>query len=114
LIGGIQLPGSVEPAGGWQWIDNDGPIPSNNWAAGEPNNANGGEDRLQFFGLGLNNIQSTWNDEREAPYSAVHGFVIETVPEPSSCAIIGIAALLIFQRVKLPNSKNLARKSPSC
>ncbi|MBS0196800.1 MAG: hypothetical protein JSR77_08585 [Planctomycetes bacterium] len=73
-LGGRQAPGSVEPAGGWGWVDGS-PFTYANWASGEPNNSNGGiEDRLQFFG-GQVLRGSSWND---LPGSfTVRGFVVE-------------------------------------
>jgi hypothetical protein len=52
-VGGFQPPGSPEPAGGWIWVNGEGPIPATNagpgyanWAGGEPNDA-GGEEGLR-------------------------------------------------------------------
>jgi parallel beta-helix repeat protein len=59
LLGGIQLPGSVEPDGGWQWVTGE-PLVYDNWRYDQPNNLNGAEDIIHFgWGGG---ITDTWND----------------------------------------------------
>lgn len=73
-IGGIQPPGSPEPAGGWQWVTGE-PFIFTNWAAGEPNDI-GNEDAIHLdgkgSGLGLwNDIPSNNNIHR------IGGYVIE-------------------------------------
>lgn len=54
-IGGTQLPGSVEPAGGWTWITGE-PFVYTNWNSGEPNNTGGTEDSIELVSGGR------WND----------------------------------------------------
>ena len=73
-IGGQQLPGSSEPAGGWEWVDGE-VFGYTNWATGEPNNVNGGiEDRAHFFGTNVPR-NSTWNDFPGG--FLLRGFVVE-------------------------------------
>ena len=72
-LGGVQNAGSVEPAGGWTWVTNE-PFVYTNWAFGEPNNLNGNEDRIQFFGQGIP-ASNTWNDA--AGSTVARGFVVE-------------------------------------
>lgn len=64
-LGGQQLPGSSEPAGGWQWITGE-PWAYTKWDGGEPNNTYGGgwgtsddttEEVLQYHHNGTH-----WND----------------------------------------------------
>lgn len=89
-IGGLQTPGSTEPAGGWSWANGEA-FTFNNWAPGEPNNFSGNqsnEDRIGFdHGVGVNGKQ--WNDLRGS--SLLNGYVVESptaltasVPEPGS------------------------------
>jgi hypothetical protein len=73
-IGGIQPPGSPEPAGGWQWSTGE-PFSYSNWGAAEPNNA-GGEDRIHYW---QNSAQ--WNDLNFGSF--LPGYVYEYSP-PSS------------------------------
>lgn len=73
-IGGLQLPGSLEPVSGWQWVDGEG-FSYTNWASGEPNNVNGGtEDRAHFFGSRVPR-NSTWNDYPSE--FLLRGYVVE-------------------------------------
>ena len=76
-LGGYQMPGSNEPAGGWNWLNGEGEFDYTAWAAGEPNNVNGVEHRVCFFGVGPNNRAATWNDASPSPWSEVLGYVIE-------------------------------------
>jgi hypothetical protein len=55
-LGGYQVPGSCEPGCGWRWVT-DEPMTFTNWAPGEPNDAHGGERRLQF-----SKWSALWND----------------------------------------------------
>jgi hypothetical protein len=76
-------------AGGWQWVNGEGPFPSNNlgpayanWAGGEPNNSGGVEDHVTAGRFGL---YGGWNDEGAAPQS-IAGFIVEyDVPRPAAC-----------------------------
>lgn len=78
-LGGYQLPGSVEPAGGWSWVTGE-PWVYSNWISGEPNNQYGGdvgvhpdgwhEEALHFW---LNS--GKWNDfPNDVPQN---GYIIE-------------------------------------
>lgn len=89
-LGGRQAdPPPSEPAGGWGWHTGE-PWAYANWASGEPNNAGSGEERLVFFGHGIDNLQPTWND---VPQTAVmKGYILE-IPEPAGTATA--AALLL-------------------
>ena len=58
-LGGFQMPGSVEPGGGWVWVDGE-PFAWTNWSGLAPNNSFCGlptEDYLHFF-----DPSGVWND----------------------------------------------------
>lgn len=55
FLGGVQIPGSAEPASGWSWLGGD-PWGYTNWSGNEPNNWGGSENVLQMVTAG------TWND----------------------------------------------------
>lgn len=93
-LGGFQPAGAPEPAGGWEWVTSE-PWSFTNWAAGEPNNVGGNENRLHYFGNGNNRV-STWNDIGEA--ALIRGFIVEIVPAPGSAALLGFAALSLVRR----------------
>lgn len=79
-IGGLQLKGSKEPAGGWVWITDEG-WEYTNWAPGQPNDYPGGpsEERLQFFS-GVAGVPSPeWND-LDMDDQNLGGYVIERDP----------------------------------
>lgn len=71
--------GSAEPGCGWKWVNNEGPISTEdfpeetyeNWGPGEPNNSGGNEDHLA---TGLNGVFQ-WNDE--GALSGIWGYVVE-------------------------------------
>ena len=71
-IGGIQTPGSAEPAAGWGWITDES-FGYTNWNPGEPNNAANTqtENVIQFAGSG------GWNDIRGSNVGANNGYVVE-------------------------------------
>ena len=76
--GGLQLPSSLEPGGGWTWAELE-TFGYTNWAPGQPDDSTG-PDRLHFGG-GTGRVK-TWAD---APQSTLlPGYVIErsgaTVP----------------------------------
>jgi hypothetical protein len=87
-VGGFQAPGSIEPGGGWQWVNGEGPFPGTDclpvdgcvgpyadWAdqEGEPNDANGSE---QGLALGRYGPGAGWNDEGAA-IGYIVGYVVE-------------------------------------
>ena len=71
-MGALQSVGSPEPDGGWSWITGE-PWDYTNWNAREPNNANGGEDKMQ-----LNNF-GKWNDVAEGGLDRA-GYIVEFEP----------------------------------
>jgi hypothetical protein len=82
-LGGLQPPGSPEPDGGWRWIT-DEPFVYTKWRPAddkEPNDALGGEDRIQLF----NRIQDgTWVDVWHDNVALTEGYVIEFAPAGSA------------------------------
>jgi len=84
-LGGLQPPGSPEPAGNWQWVSGE-PAAYLNWDGGQPDDFQGNEDRIHFFGTGM--LQSPqWNDVGAS--TLLRGFVIEytQLPGPPSLSI---------------------------
>jgi hypothetical protein len=94
-LGGSQL-GPVEPRGGWQWINNEGPFPGvntdtgyANWHDAEPNNTGdvvnntgGIENHLT---MGLWGLGGGWNDAAFTP-GLIDGFIVEyDLPRPAAC-----------------------------
>jgi hypothetical protein len=75
-LGGQQRPGALEPGGGWEWVNNEGPLSYTHWLPGQPDNSNSAnEDRLAYLSRGVGNRSPTWNDQ---PGSAhIKSFVIE-------------------------------------
>jgi len=68
-LGGLQPPGSPEPAGGWQWVTGE-PWDFTNWNWDEPNNSGSGEDRLAHEGR-----SAMWNDYPST--AGEKGYVVE-------------------------------------
>jgi len=73
-IGGVQPPGSPEPAGGWSWLTGE-PFAYQHWNAGEPNNSGGAEDRIIFLGNKAP-FGDVWNDT-SAANSTIRSYVVE-------------------------------------
>jgi hypothetical protein len=91
-LGGTQLPGSVEPAGGWQWVTGEA-FTFLKWASGQPNNSGGNQDSLHFWGASTRT--RFWDDDRSI--TTMNGYVMEidtqqTVP---ALTLPGILMLLI-------------------
>ncbi len=79
-IGGVKL-----SDGDWSWSDGT-PFNYTNWAANEPDNDQGVENNIQFFG---HTIANTWNDENgdndyptPIAVSLPNGYVVEWVTPP--------------------------------
>ncbi len=86
-LGGFQPNGSVEPAGGFQWVTGE-PFVYTNWDPNEPNN-NGNENVIEIRNDGF------WNDTSENLTGS--GYVVEFVPEPSTyvLSVLGGLAFLL-------------------
>lgn len=97
-LGGIQLPGSTEPAGGFTWIDGSA-WTYTNWFRNEPNNGAGDvphEEAVQLFSpapLQVGTIQ--WNDlsSGDDMYWPVQSYVVEYIPAPPAVALLACAGL---------------------
>ncbi|MBL9180966.1 MAG: chitobiase/beta-hexosaminidase C-terminal domain-containing protein [Verrucomicrobiaceae bacterium] len=79
FVGGYQPVGSVEPAGGWTWVNGEGVFGFTDWISGEPNNGGGDEHHLQLAQR-MSGRQALWFDNREAPGGGIFGafsFVVE-------------------------------------
>jgi hypothetical protein len=103
-LGGFQLPGSVEPDGGWRWVSGE----VWDWAewtetpVGEPNNAgcgDGDEDRLHF--VACQGGEPHWNDAPESGESQccfgnlfVYGCIIEWSADCNSDGIVDFGQIL--------------------
>lgn len=73
-IGGMQSVGSVEPSGGWKWVTGEA-FTYTAWRAGEPNDVDGGEDRVNFMGAADAGRGPFWNDAGGG--AAMLGLVVE-------------------------------------
>ncbi len=67
-LGGFQAPNGEEPGGGWGWVTGEA-WDYTNWNDGEPNNAGGNEEHLEYWDNGR------WNDEGYLPL--VTGYLVE-------------------------------------
>ncbi len=78
-LGGYQLPGSMEPAGGWVWVTGE-PFEYTAWASGEPSQTAGplNEDRLHYLGHG--GPAPTWNDQTNVLEFGPMAYVVEYDP----------------------------------
>lgn len=94
-LGGYQLPGSVEPNGGWTWVTGE-PWGYTNWfSTTEPNNAGGNENWVQFAHP-LNADGKPWNDiYRDSSSGYIVEFETSAVPEPGTLTLLGGAALFL-------------------
>lgn len=88
-IGLYQPSGSNEPAGGWTWVTGE-PVSYTNWfvqpdgSQQEPNDMGGVEHFGQFFGQGLGQRASAWNDAPNDPAADFAEAGVEFMGEISS------------------------------
>lgn len=93
-LGAYQPSGSPEPSGGWTWVTGE-PFVYQNWAVSassdgqQPKDNPTGENYLHYLGAGNNNYADTWNDL--LPNGGPRGFIVESVPEPSTSLLLGAA-----------------------
>lgn len=91
-LGLYQPAGSSEPGGNWQWVTGE-PLTYTNWGNCLDNGYLGplspGEDRSEEA-LHLYSYSTTWNDYPD--WAPTLGYVVESVPEPSTIVIWGTGA----------------------
>ncbi len=76
-IGAYQLPGSVEPNGGWVWVTGE-PMVYTNWLPGQPNNSCApGEDHAHFMENTYPARGNSWNDLAPASCGMPSAYVVE-------------------------------------
>jgi len=91
-LGGLRNPNNY---GEWIWETGEAWTYSK-WAAYQPDNSGGSENRLIYFGWG-ENIDKGWNDIGGG-YGA-HGYVVEsTVPEPATMSLLALGGLAMIRR----------------
>lgn len=101
-IGGQQLPNSVEPDQGFEWITGE-PFVYTNWRDGEPSNNGpfGAEDVIHFF-TSNTTPEPTWNDadaRGTTRRGGVVAYVLEIpVPEPSAMVLALLGATCFASR----------------
>jgi len=74
-LSGKQAPGSVEPAGGWEWVTGE-TFFYTNWRSGEPNNGPDNEESLQFNPAAWGGVIGSWNDLQNN-WGTAGGYVVE-------------------------------------
>ncbi len=97
--------------GTWQWVvgpeagtvfwvgDGSGSAPPGvftNWGGGEPNEAAGGEDNVEFLAGG------TWNDQNTGDLRA---YIVEyeSIPEPTTAAMMLVLGLAVPCHIRRPS-----------
>lgn len=112
-IGGFQPSpgGASEPAGGWQWVNGEGPFVFTAWQTNEPNdNTGAGSENEAAIFLGGN---AGWNDEGNL--NNIKGFLVEydgTVPATScisSCNPSGVADVDLEDDIPLPPNASITQ-----
>jgi hypothetical protein len=86
-IGGFQSLDSEEPAGGWEWLNNDGKFfeTFSNWLPGEPNNFGISEDVVLFYDNNNDDpptVTNMWNDWSQSNMTISYVIEYEMLPFP--------------------------------
>jgi hypothetical protein len=106
-LGGIQAPGSPEPADGFEWVTGE-PFIYSNFLPGQPDNAFDNEEAIDFFGFGPNNYTPGWNDlPRDVPL--VLAYIIESEP-PSTTTTTSVVATTTTTTIEPPQTELLSGK----
>lgn len=74
FLGGFQLTGASEPAGGWQWVTGE-VVSFSGWFPGEPNNGLGAGERVMVFAHPVQPWGKGWNDVSDSSLGS--GYVVE-------------------------------------
>jgi hypothetical protein len=84
-LGGYQPPGALEPSGGWAWITGEPWSYTRWWPDGQPDDAGGVEDYLDFEGGPNQSVHpgGWWNDLKLAA-PGPRAYVIEWNAQPGS------------------------------
>jgi hypothetical protein len=103
-IGGFQLPGSPEPAGGWTWVTGElwdythwatGHLP---WLGDEPSDPGNGQDVLVMWFDNRFGQFGEWADHFDSTEHLVVGYVVEYVPEPATLGLLVAGGLSLLRR----------------
>ena len=89
---GLYQPGN---AGDFVWVDGTS-VSYSRWWSGEPNDSGGIEQYGHFYSIPAPNRSANWNDL--GPSVLTNGYVVEAVPEPASCAALGLGTLALIKR----------------
>jgi hypothetical protein len=80
-LGGFQVDGATEPAGGWSWVTGE-LFGYASWGVGQPDNSEVNQNRIHFFGRATLKGK-TWNDYPGSPaanFPSPRGFIVEWTP----------------------------------
>ena len=99
-IGGFRADGS-----GWQWADGELWGPFSYWDPGEPNNENLVFAATEVFSTGALvpptggvDTLGGWNDVDATYNHPDFGYIVETVPEPTTLALLTLGGLILRRR----------------
>jgi hypothetical protein len=91
-----------ESEGVWQWVTGE-LWDYTNWFPGQPDNWMGVENYLHFYVNVSPSRAATWNDLSNwplQPVKGIYGYVVETVPEPSSFMLLSATVLYLVTQKK--------------
>jgi hypothetical protein len=93
-LGAYQTPNTPVAADGWLWVTGE-PWGYTSWATGEPNDGGGppGETVLQYF-----NNSKNWNDWEPDSRFIGSSYIVETIPEPATLALLAVGGLAMLRR----------------
>ena len=88
-VGGFQNDGQTNPETGWNWMTGE-EWGFSNWAAGEPNDYNGRNEKFLAVWSKYDPNSWRWNDE--GYFSNISGYIAESlpVPEPGTIVLMGL------------------------